>query len=171
VTYKHQIQLLELQARLASALGQLQEVIKCTICGVPITGPSQREHQVDCPMARELNVLPPKQVDCAMARELNVLPPKSEPKNETSMDFSFGTKPKTELAKPRKKIPASRKSKSATRIVNKTGDQFRDANGNFDRSAWAKDKAAKRRAEGKTLFGGKEKKLMGLPGSIGGLGA
>jgi hypothetical protein len=153
------LQFLELQARLASALGQLQSVVSCTICFAPITGPSQRDHQADCPLARELNVLPPK----------------SEPKDETSMDFSFGSASSKQKSAPVTKAKASGKHKSTTtRIVNKTGDQFRDANGNFDRSAWAKDKAAKRRAEGKTLFGGKKKaakqtEQLGIPAGIGGL--
>jgi hypothetical protein len=159
VIHKHQIQLLELQARLASALGQLREVIKCTICGVPITGPSQREHQVDCPLARDLNVSPIK-------------PGRTD---ETSMDFSFGSAPAKQKSAPVTKAKSSRKHKSTTkRIVNKTGDQFRDANGKFDRHAWATDKAAKRKAEGKTLFGGKKKaakqtEQLGIPAGIGGL--
>lgn len=92
--------------------------------------------------------------------------PRSEPSQqpvtdrqpESSMDFSFGSKPKA----PKKKT-ASKTLKAAKRIS--TGDQFRDANGKFDRSAWSKDKAAKRRAAGVPLFANKEQ-LMGIPAGL-----
>lgn len=53
------LQLLELHARLLSAMGELNARIACTICGASITGPDQIDHAEGCPLSTHAKLEPP----------------------------------------------------------------------------------------------------------------
>jgi hypothetical protein len=150
------IRILELRARLASALGEFAAVIRCTICGVELTGPAQSNHDEGCQLSNQPKIALPVTTQEPPRRK-----PSSKPVKQLPANNQAGKKPE---GKNSASSGARRKPWKP-----KTGNEFRKPDGSFDRAAWAKAQWSKSKESGETSPFTAKTKPLGLPASLGGL--